>query len=145
MKYLILTLFFLTFANANTCNQKSQKIAEKEEIKTQVTQKNKFFINFLNGKNVSEEKLHITIDEERSSVSGYSGCNTFSCKYTTEKESISLGYPMASKMHCPKKTALEQEFFKSLAEVKVKIIKKDSLLLKDNKGAVLFIGIKTPQ
>ncbi len=145
MKYLILTLFFLTFANTNTCKQKSQQIAEKEEVKPQATQKNKFFINFLNGKNVSEEKLHITIDEERSSISGYSGCNTFSCKYTTEKDSISIGFAMASKMHCPKKVALEQEFFKTLSEVKVKIAKKDSLLLKNNKGTVLFIGIKTPQ
>ncbi|MBL0682413.1 META domain-containing protein [Aquimarina mytili] len=146
MKYLILALSFLTFTNTNTCNtNKNEKIAKKEEVKSQDTSRSKFYINSLNGKDVSEEKLHITIDEEHNSISGFSGCNTFSCKYKTEKDSISVGFAMASKMYCPEKTALEDEFFKALSEVKVKRIKEDSLFLENNKGTVLFYGIKTPQ
>ncbi len=139
MKYLIVTLLFLTFTN--TCNTKNAKTASNQEKQIEAQQRVKFLITSLNGKNVAKENLHITIDEERNSISGYSGCNTFSSTYTAEKNSISIGFPMASKMHCEKKVALEDEFFKALSEVNIKNIIKDSLFLKDRNGTVLFTGI----
>ncbi len=147
MKYLILALYFLTITNTNTCSNttKNEKIAQKEEIKIQDTPNGKFFIHKLNDNDVSAENLHITIDEEHNLLSGYSGCNTFSSKYRIEGDAISIGFPKASKRYCPKKTALEDEFFKTLSEVKTKVIKKDSLFLKNNTGTVLFYGTKTPQ
>jgi len=143
MKYLILTLFFLTFTNTNTCNNKNVKVAKNEENKAQAVKENKFYINELNGKDVSEEKLYIIINEELNSISGYSGCNTFSCKYTQEKETMALGFPIASKMYCPNKNEIEKDFFKALIEVKTKVIEEESLFLKNQEGIILFQGTKS--
>ncbi len=143
MKYTILVLFFITLYNTNSCANKNTISANKEEKNIQTPDKTKFYINTLNGKDVSEEKLYIVFDEERGLVSGYSGCNTFSCKYTLDKDSISFGFPMTTKMYCEKKESLEQDFFKALIETKIKIIKEDSLLLKTSDNTTLFSGVKS--
>ncbi len=143
MKYLILTLFFLTFANTNTCNNKNAKVAQNETSKAQTAKENKFHINELNGKDISSEKLYIIINEELNTISGYSGCNTFSCKYTEEKETMALGFPIASKMYCPNKNEIEKDFLKTLIEVKTKVIEEESLFLKNEEGIILFSGTKS--
>lgn len=143
MKFLIILLSLAAVTSTNTCNKKNTPVAEITEKETQTSSKNKFFIHTLGGKDVSEEKLHITIDEERNSISGYSGCNTFSSKYSIEDNRISLSFPIASKMYCEKKTDLESNFLKTLMEVTSKTFKGDSLFLKNSKGDILFSGVKS--
>ncbi len=143
MKYTILVLFFITLPNTNSCANKNTISANKEKKNIQTPDKTKFYINALNGKDVSEEKLYIVFDKERGLVSGYSGCNTFSCKYNLNEDSISFGFPMTTKMYCEKKEALEQNFLKALIETKIKINKEDSLFLKTSDNTILFSGIKS--
>ncbi len=142
MKYLAIFLLFLSFSNTNSCNKSHNVLIKKEDIKNQSTQKTKFFITTLNEKNISEEKLYIIFDEVLSSVSGFSGCNKFISKHTTQENNITFEYPRATKMYCKKSAALEKEFFKTLSEVKIKILKGDTLILKDN-NKELFFGIRS--
>ncbi len=142
MKYIIFLLLF-AFSYTNSCNKKGTFIVGHNKQKVQHPEKTKFLILQLQGKDVSKEKLYITFDEERNTASGYAGCNTFSSTYTAEKESISFGFPIASKMYCKKKIQLEQDFFKAFMEVDLRTIKQDSLVLKNSNGIVLFSGIKT--
>ncbi|WP_109302644.1 META domain-containing protein [Aquimarina sp. AU474] len=139
MKYLTLILFSFILSNTNTCNTKNKTTASTT-AEIQTNKKDKFEIHQLNGKNVQAEKLFIVFDKENSRISGYSGCNTFSCKYTQDKDVISFGIPMASKMYCQAKTDLEQEFFKTLSLVSIKIIENDLLVLKNTNGKELFSG-----
>ncbi len=145
MKYLTILAFSLIISNTDTCNKKGETIANTREKTTLQTHKNKFEITSLNGKDVSEQKLYIVFDDERNSASGYSGCNTFSCKYTLEKESLSLGFPMATKMYCEKTAELEKEFFTTLIEAKIMIQKEGTLLVKNAEGKELFTGLKSKE
>ncbi|WP_282084889.1 META domain-containing protein [Aquimarina algiphila] len=145
MKYLVIILFSLLFSNTNTCNEKKKIANHQEEEESQTDQEITFLIATLNGNNISNKKLYITFDEKRNSATGNSGCNTFSSKYTIDKEDISFGYPIATKMYCEENAKLEQEFFKTLIQSKVRIITEDSLFLKDETKKILFSGIKKPK
>ncbi len=141
MKYLIIILFTITVYNTNSCKSNAGATAESTEKEVQEKQKNTYNIITLNGKDVAAEKLHITFDEERNSISGFSGCNTFSSKYTITDNQISLGFPIASKMYCEKKMELEQEFFKALLEIKTKTSSGKNISLKNTDGKELLTGI----
>lgn len=141
MKYLIAILFTFTLYNTNSCKNNANTTAENEEKVVQENQKNTYNIITLNGKDVAKEKLHISFDEERNLISGFSGCNTFSSKYTITDNQISLGFPMASKVYCEKKMELEQEFFKALLEIKTKTISENNISLKGSDGKQLMTGI----
>ena len=145
MKYLAFLLFFLSFSNTTSCNTNSKVFAKKNETKDQSVQKAKFFISNLNGKDISEEKLYIIFDEESSSASGFSGCNTFLSKYSIHENTISLDFPISTKMYCEKNAELEKAFLKALILTKIRILKNDSLFLKDNNHKVLFSGVKTKE
>ncbi|GAA4272732.1 META domain-containing protein [Aquimarina gracilis] len=141
MKYFIIILLTVTFSNTKTCNNKNASTAKNIETSIQEA-KNMYYINTLNGKDVVKEKLYITFDEERNLISGYSGCNTFSSKYTIVNDQISLGFPIASKIYCEEKMVLEQGFFKALLEIKTKTITGKVLSLKDTNGNELLSGIR---
>ncbi len=140
MKYLTVLFFSLILSSNSTCTTKNKIATTDTAEEIQTPKKETFEIHRLNGKNVEGDKLYIVFNKENNTVSGYSGCNTFSCKYTQEKDIISFALPMASKMYCPKKEALEQEFFKALVAVNTKVIENDALTLKSADGAVLFFG-----
>lgn len=142
MKYLIIILFSLLFSNTNTCNEKKNVVASHQEKESQTDQETTFLIVTLNENNISKKKLYITFDEKLNSATGNSGCNTFSSKYTIDKETISFGYPIATKMYCEENAKLEQEFFKTLIQSKIRIITEDSLFLKDEAKNIVFSGIK---
>ncbi len=142
MKYLTVILVSLILSNTTTCNKKNETIAQKQEKADQVDQKSKFYITTVNGKDVSNEKLYIIFDEQKSIASGYSGCNGFSCKYTIKNDSIvSFGYAKATKVYCEKKQELENNFFKALIESKTKIIQNNTLVLKNSEDQELISGV----
>ncbi|WP_084050582.1 META domain-containing protein [Aquimarina macrocephali] len=145
MKFLMIILFFVVFSNTNSCANKNNAAVKNQEKESQVTKKATFFITLLNGKDVSERKLHITFDEEQSSAYGHAGCNTFSSKYTEENGTISFSFPIATKMYCEKNAAIEKEFFKTLVEVKTRILTEDSLVLKDSNNKELFSGVRSKE
>ncbi len=146
MKYLIISLFSLLISSANTCNKKNQaKINTSEKI-DQEYQRNKFYITTLNKKDIAKEKLHIILDDEKKTISGFSGCNTFSCSYTIEKNTIlSFGFPRSTKVYCVDKQQLEEDFLKTLLQSKIRILRNDSLVLKNNDHHELLIAVKSPK
>ncbi len=141
MKYLVIILFSMLLSNTNTCNEK-KNVADHQEKENQTDQEITFLIATLNGNEISNKKLYIMFDEKRSAATGNSGCNTFSSKYIVDKETISFNYPIATKMYCEENAKLEQEFFKTLIQTKIRIITKDSLFLKDEMKNILFSGVK---
>ncbi|WP_108868827.1 META domain-containing protein [Aquimarina aquimarini] len=141
MKYLIFFLVF-TISSTNTCNNKNNKSTTASEKKEQhQSQEKKFFIISLYGKDISDKKLHIAFNEEDNRSFGFSGCNTFSCKYTIKDKEISFGFPMSTKIYCEKEAALEDEFFKAFGAIKTINLEQDSLFLKDSTNTTIVSGI----
>ncbi|EZH73697.1 hypothetical protein ATO12_17325 [Aquimarina atlantica] len=145
MKSLLIILFFVAFSNTNSCTNKNNTAVKSQENENQVTKKTTFSVIRLNGKDVSKRNLHITFDEKQSSAYGHSGCNTFSSKYTEEGKTISFSFPIATKMYCEKNAAIEKEFFKTLIEVKTRVQKEDTLILKDGNKKELFFGVRSKE
>ncbi|PKV52928.1 heat shock protein HslJ [Aquimarina sp. MAR_2010_214] len=145
MKSLIIILFFVAFSNTNSCTNKNNTAVKSQEKENQVTKKTTFSVTRLNGKDVSDKKLHITFDQEKGSAYGHSGCNGFSSQYTIKKEAISFEFPIATKMYCGENSKLEKEFFKTLGEAKIRILKGDSLILKDSNNKELFLGVRSKE
>ncbi len=145
MKSLLIILFFVAFSNTNSYANKNNAAVKNQEKENQVTKKTTFSITRLNGKDISKRKLHITFDEEQNSAYGHSGCNTFSSKYTKKDKTISFSFPIATKMYCEKNAAIEKEFFKTLIEVKTRIQKEDTLILKDSNKKELFFGVRSKE
>ncbi|MHA7058739.1 META domain-containing protein [Aquimarina sp. M1] len=116
MKYVGLLLFSLTFlSNCNTVNAVNKNgESEKQSEELQGT----YIVNTLYGQDVSEHKITMNFNIQNKTISGFSGCNTYSCSYTKEDTSFSLGFPMASKRYCEQIADLEKNFFKALSELK---------------------------
>lgn len=142
MKYLIFFLFSILFSKPNSCNSNPNKTAKSE---IQFIKNNKFFITTLNKIDVSKENLHISFNNENSSVFGFSGCNTYSSKYVNNKNHISFEHPIATKMYCERNAATEKVFFENLTQSNIIVFKQDSLFLKDKNNTILFKGILSPK
>ncbi|MBP2831595.1 META domain-containing protein [Aquimarina sp. U1-2] len=141
MKIISILMFVLVlFSNPASCNDKKDKEKNNTESLPQETLKSTYDILYLNETDVSKENLYITFDQNNNRASGFSGCNTFSSTYTTDDTTISFKFPIATKMYCEKKAALEQEFFKVLLAVEVKNMTNDTLVLQDKNGKNLLLA-----
>ncbi len=129
--------------NQNGCNKKEKSVTENKQEEIHGIDKGKFWITSLNEKDVSKEKLYMVFDPETNRISGYSGCNTFSCTYTlNDDNTISIGMAMASKMYCENNDALEREFFKALSNIKTATFSNTEITLKSDNKKEVFKGQK---
>ncbi|WP_299218349.1 META domain-containing protein [uncultured Aquimarina sp.] len=141
MKYLGLLLISLTlFCNCNSTNTATSK---NTEAKSQSEPQGTYLVTSLYGKDVSEHKLTIVISSESKTMSGFSGCNTYSCNYTSEGKTFSAGFPMASKRYCEKTAEIEKEFFKALSELKTKNLKETTLAFKNENEKEILVAKKS--
>jgi len=140
MKHVIIVLLTFIVSQADSCNTPIEKNTEKEAIASQKLNKKTYDIVTLNGKNITKEQLYITVDTELNSIYGFSGCNTFSCKFKTVDNKIEIERPMASKMYCKEKIPLEDEFLKALALTETKVISNNKIVLKNSAGKELILG-----
>ncbi|WP_298309948.1 META domain-containing protein [uncultured Aquimarina sp.] len=141
MKYLGLLLISLTlFCNCNSTNTATSK---NTETKNQLEPEGKYLVTSLYGKDVSEHKLTLVITPKNKTISGFSGCNTYSCNYTSEGKTFSAGFPMASKMYCEKTGKIEKEFFKALSELKTKNLKEPTLTFKNEEEKEILVAKKS--
>ncbi len=143
MKFSIILLFFITLSGTSTCKGKKEiatqpPTAEKQQISSSET----YIILSLNGNDISEKKLTITFNEERKTLSGNAGCNSFSCGYTLDGETIAFGFPRATKMYCEENHKLEHEFMVGLQQISTRTIQGDSLFLMDKEQNSVFTGKK---
>jgi len=97
----------------------------------------------LYGEDVSEHKITMIFDPTTKSLSGFSGCNTYSCTYTTDGGKFSSGFPMATKMYCEKSGKLEKQFFKALSEMTNNEVKETILGCKNLQGEEIIIANKS--
>ncbi|MBQ4821575.1 META domain-containing protein [Aquimarina sp. MMG016] len=131
MKYSF-SITFLALLLLINCNSTSSAKQDKTLTPNQSEPDGTYLVTKLYGEDVSEHKLTIVFDSEKKTISGFSGCNTYSCGYTIEKENISFGLPMYSKMYCAKTDQLEKDFFKALSETQLKNTNKSLLKLSNN-------------
>ncbi|SHJ37943.1 META domain-containing protein [Aquimarina spongiae] len=140
MKFIYFLLFILSATTPKNCNKNAHlSKADTQHHETQVLS-NKIGILELNGKDVSQEKLFIVFNKEDQRASGFSGCNTFSCKYTEEGDTISLGIAIASKMYCAEKDQLESDFFAAFSLIQKKRVKENTIYLEDDNNNVIVKG-----
>ncbi|MBW1295340.1 META domain-containing protein [Aquimarina litoralis] len=131
---LLLCCLFL-FAN---CNSTKNTNSENNINKNQSEPKGTYDVITLYGENVSEHKLTIIIDPENKTMSGFSGCNTYTCDYTVKEKVYSAGFPMATKRYCEKSGNVEKQFFKALSELQTCNTDNKSLVFNDaNKKEII--------
>lgn len=78
----------------------------------------------LNGKEISERNFYLTLDKEKLSISGKSGCNNFNVSFQAKsnKTCIKTGQGMGTMMACDETVMkLEQEFLTTIQNKKFKI------------------------
>lgn len=79
--------------------------------------KNTFKATSINGENIIEMGIYLNFNEDKNTISGNSGCNTYTSSYTIENEKINFQFPISSKMYCENKMTAESNFFKALMKV----------------------------
>ncbi|KAA1246770.1 META domain-containing protein [Aquimarina sp. RZ0] len=117
MKHLF--LLFIAIVLFNNCNSTKAANSKNDEGSTQSEPEGTYLVTTLYGADVSELKVTMTFDNKNKTVSGYSGCNTYSCSYEQlEGGSVTFGIPNASKRMCLENTKVEKTFFKALSNSK---------------------------
>lgn len=85
----------------------------------------KLTLTKLNGNNVESTNVYLTIDKEKNTISGKSGCNTFGLDFESKKNNdacIKTGLPIGTMMACDEETMkLEAEFLETIRERKFKV------------------------
>ena len=124
--FLITAVVFLSVSCKST--QKTQDVAKKEH-KYELTKDTKWIMTSFHGKVPAEAGFrkrlpYVYIDKEKGSISGNSGCNSFSGSAEISGNKIKAGRIAATKAYCM--GVPEHEFFTDLDEM-------DSFKIKGNK------------
>ena len=69
------------------------------------------------GEDLSDQDLSISFTPAENRISGETGCNGFSAKYTQENNVLSVGRAMSTRMYCEGKMETEQKIISSLEDV----------------------------
>lgn len=140
MKYISFLLISLSlFSNCNSA--KTGKTSDKA-AQTTPELSGTYMVQTLYGEDISEHKLTMIFDPTNKSLSGFSGCNEYSCNYIAEEEKFSSGFPMATKRYCEKTGKIEKQFFKAMSEMKSKSITKTTLGFKNEQKQEIVIAKK---
>lgn len=137
MKSIILSILFSSVFL--TCSSTKNQGTDSGTAEKSVSDLNgKYLVKELDGKDVSEHNITIEFNKETKTISGYSGCNTYSCAYKVEQNSISIDFPMATKRYCPETGDLEKNFFSALTSSAEASQKSKELIMKGKEGKVLM-------
>ncbi|MCU4173452.1 META domain-containing protein [Carboxylicivirga sp. N1Y90] len=134
----------LLISCASTKETNSQKKAntQVEKASIMLIENNQWELLTFNGKAAKEAGFvnttpHITINKEKGSIGGNSGCNSFGGNAKVGESSITFGMFMSTKMYCD--GVPETEFFKLLeGDVDYRIIGNKLLLSKEGKVFMEF-------
>ncbi|MGY3795507.1 META domain-containing protein [uncultured Aquimarina sp.] len=137
--YTLLFTFFLLLTNCNSVNAVNSNNKEAQDTsKLNGT----YMVTNLYGKDVSEYKLTMIFDTSKNSISGFSGCNSYTCDYIADKNSLNTGFPIGTKIYCEETSNVEKEFFKVFAEEKYKNLEGNTLNLTNHKGITILSAKK---
>lgn len=103
----------------------------------------------LNGKEITNGSVYITIDEEAKMISGKSGCNSFSLNFQKKGNScVTTGSGISTMMACDKaQMELEDEFMKTIQDRKFRVKKRDNKVYFRNwwGKTIMEFQIQTPE
>lgn len=71
----------------------------------------------IQGEVLSAQDLSITFTPAENRITGETGCNGFTAKYTQENNVLSIGQAMSTRMYCEGKMETEQKIISSLENV----------------------------
>lgn len=137
MKAIILSILFSSiFLNCSSVKNQGFNAAVSEKSVSDIN--GKYLVKELNGKDVSEHNITLEFNKETKTISGYSGCNTYSSTYKVDQDIISVDFPMATKRYCPETGDLEKNFFSALMSSTQTSRKSKELIMIGKEGKVLM-------
>lgn len=139
--YALLLIFFLFLSNCNSVNAVN---SNNKEAQNQSKLSGTYIVTTLYGKDVSSYKLTMIFDTTKNSISGFSGCNSYTCDYKANENSLNTGFPIGTKIYCEETSDVEKEFFKVFAEEKYKNLEGNILNLTNHKGITILSAKKKP-
>lgn len=111
-------------ADASAYTYKLKKVISKKKVQVPNTAylNKKMVLTRINGKAVTGDKVYMTLDNARNSISGKSGCNRFNAGYKLSGNTIEVNPLMGTMMACdPKSMKLEQEFMAAMGDKKFEL------------------------
>jgi len=111
----------------------SCKATKEKSSQNMLELKGSFKVMMLNGKEVSDKGLTFIIDDSTNTVSGNSGCNTYSGSYELSETNtiISFSGVFGSKKYCAEKEKndIEREYLNALSKRYRIVLKKERIEL----------------
>lgn len=136
MKIKFLSLLLVVFAFSCKSVKTSTKNAEMLES-------GNYQVTSLNGKDISSNEVRMNINMEEKSISGYSGCNSFSGNLKADKSTFEAGQVVATLRHC-EDNQVEDEFLKGISSTNQYILENGILKIKDNNGNIILEAKHVP-
>jgi len=137
MKY-ILTLnssviLVVIFVVLGSCKAQKQNKMNSEKLMAQ-----DYIITQLGDEEITKSKLSLKVNPENSTLSGFSGCNSFSFNYELKNGKLDLGFARATKIYCEEGMDLENLFFQKAASVIQFENSAEALHLKNKSGDIVI-------
>ena len=137
MKYILTlnssVLLVVIFVVLGSCKAQKQNKMNAEKLMAQ-----DYIITQLGDEEISKSKLTLKVNPENSTLSGFSGCNSFSFNYELKNGKLDLGFARATKIYCEEGMDLENLFFQKAASVTQFEISAEALHLKNKSGDIVI-------
>lgn len=137
MKYILTlnssVLLVVIFVVLGSCKAQKQNKMNSEKLMAQ-----DYIITQLGDEEISKSKLSLKVNPENSTLSGFSGCNSFSFNYELKNGKLDLGFARATKIYCEEGMDLENLFFQKAASVTQFENSAEALHLKNKSGDIVI-------
>lgn len=135
-------------ADASSYTYRLKKLISKKQVKTidAAYLNKKMVLTQMNGKNISNGKVYLTMDSAKNSIYGKSGCNRFNAAYQLNGSQIQINLLMGTLMACdPESMQLEQEFRTAMEKKSFEIhTEKNEVHFKDSKTKKVILAFTIP-
>lgn len=91
----------------------------------------------INGENFGQSKAFIVFDEQKNSVGGNGGCNSFGGEMSKNGAKLKISQIFSTKMFCEQGSDIENKFFINLEKTTDYAIRENRLILKSNAADLL--------
>lgn len=137
MKYILTlnssVLLVVIFVVLGSCKAQKQNKMNAEKLMAQ-----DYIITQLGDEEITKSKLTLKVNPENSTLSGFSGCNSFSFNYELKNGKLDLGFARATKIYCEEGMDLENLFFQKAASVTQFENSAEALHLKNKSGDIVI-------
>lgn len=135
MKILIILSFIVSL---KTCCETKRLTIQENNVTNLMDINGTYQVNMLNDNDIASKKLTLTFDQKENILSGFSGCNRFSGKYTLENGLIKIGPLASTRMFCQEAAnQLESEFLELLSKIDEVNIENKLLKFTSNKKQLI--------